>query len=143
MTQDNVDLVRRGVASVHYFWGMLDEYVIWDLRAGTPIPDLDPVYVGRDAVIKASTQYWGTWDHYHVEAEEIIGAGPGVVVILHERGRGKGSGAPFEQLNPQLWTFRNGRIIRWESFSTRAEALDAAGLSDSPSNERRLDAPHE
>lgn len=131
MTQDNVELVRRGLANVHDFWAMLDEYVIWDLRARRPIPDLDPVYVGRDAVIKASTHYWGTWDDYHVEAEEIIGAGPSVVVILHERGLGKGSGAPFEQHHPQLWTFRKGRIIRWESFPTRAEAVEAAGLSES------------
>jgi ketosteroid isomerase-like protein len=129
MTQANVELVRRGIADVHDFWEMLDEYVIWDIRT-RPIPDLDPVYVGRDAVIKASRHYWGTWDHYHVEAEEIIDAGPSVVVILQERGRGKGSGAPFEQCNPQLWTFRNGRIIRWESFPSRAEAVDAAGLSE-------------
>ena len=129
MAQNNVELARRGVASVHDFWGMLDEYVVWDLRAW-PLPDLDHVYVGRDAVVKASRHYWGTWDEYHVEAEEIIEAGPSVVVILHERGIGKGSGAPFEKRHPQLWTFRKGRIIRWESLPTRAEAVEAAGLSE-------------
>ena len=129
MTQDNVELVRRGVANVHDFWAMLDDHVIWDLRA-RPLPDLNPVYEGRDAVIKASTYYWGTWDDYEVQAEEILVEGPSVVVILHERGRGKGSGAPFDQRHPQLWTFRAGRIIRWESFSSRAEALEAASLSE-------------
>ena len=129
MTQDNVELVRRGVANVHDFWAMLDDHVIWDLRA-RPLPDLNPVYEGRDAVIKASTHYWGTWDDYQVQAEEILVEGPRVVVILHERGRGKGSGAPFDQQHPQLWTFRAGRIIRWESFSSRADALEAAGLSE-------------
>jgi ketosteroid isomerase-like protein len=127
MAHDNIELVRRGVADVKDFWAMLDEYVVWDLR-GWPLPDLDHVYLGRDAVIKASRHYWGTWDDYSVEAEEIIGAGPAVVVIIHERGRGKGSGAPFEQRHPQLWTFRKGRIIRWESLPSRAEALEAAGL---------------
>jgi len=29
---------------------MLDEHVVWDLRA-YPVLDLDPFYVGRDAVI--------------------------------------------------------------------------------------------
>ena len=128
MAAENVELVRRGVASVDAFWAMLDDYVIWDLREW-PMPDLDPVYVGRDAVIRASRRYWGTWDHYHVEAEEILEAGPSVVVILHERGRGKSSGAPFDQRHPQLWTFRAGRIIRWESFRTKADALEAAGLA--------------
>ena len=129
MAQDNEELVRLGVANVEDFWGMLDDYVVWDLRAW-PLPDLDSVYMGRDAVIKASRHYWGTWDYYRVEAEEIICAGPSVVVILRESGRGKGSGAPFERHHPQLWTFREGRIIRWESIPSREEALQAAGLSE-------------
>jgi ketosteroid isomerase-like protein len=131
MSDENLELVRRGIENVDAFWAMLDEYVVWDLR-GWPVhvPDLDTVYVGRDAVIKASRHYWGTWDAYHVEAEELLDAGPSVVVILRERGRGKGSGAPFERQHPQLWTFRGDRIIRWESFQTRADALEATELQD-------------
>jgi ketosteroid isomerase-like protein len=129
MSRENVDLVRRGVESVHAFWAMLDDYVIWDLRAW-PTLDLDSVYVGRDAVIEASRHYWGTWDDYSVEAKEIVDAGQSVVVIIHERGRGKSSSAPVEKEHPQLWTFRSGRIIRWDSFVSRADALEAAGLSE-------------
>jgi ketosteroid isomerase-like protein len=128
MPQSNVELVRRGIADVEAFWAMLDEYVVWDLRRW-PTLDLDSVYVGREAVIAASRRYWGTWAEYSVEAEEIVEAGPSCVVVLRERGRGKGSGAPVERCNPQLWTFRRGRIIRWESFQSRDEALEAAGLS--------------
>ena len=127
MSQENLELVRRGVANVHDFWAMLDEYVIWDLRA-SPILDLDSIYVGRDAVIQASRHYWGTWDDYSVEAKEILDAGSSAVVVLHERGRGKSSGIPFDREHPQVWTFREGRIIRWESLPSRAEALVAAGL---------------
>ena len=129
MSEANIELVRRGIENVDAFWGMLDEYVVWDLRARS-LPDLDSVFFGREAVIKASRHYWGTWEEYSVEGEELLEAGVSVVVILRERGRGKGSGAPFDQQHPQLWTFRKGRIIRWESFQTRAEALEAAGLSE-------------
>ncbi|MBA2523915.1 MAG: hypothetical protein H0V25_11400 [Solirubrobacterales bacterium] len=129
MSHENVELVQRGINSVDAFWAMLDEYVIWDLRA-VPVLDLDSVYVGRDAVIEASRHYWGAWDGYNVEAEEILDAGPSAVVILHERGRGKSSSAPFYRENPQLWTFRGGRIIRWDCFRSRADALEAAGLSE-------------
>ncbi len=128
MSQENIELVRRGLESVDAFWAMLDEYVIWDLRAWPKAPDLDAVYFGRDAVTKASRRYWGTWDDYRVDARELLDAGPSVVVILHESGRGKGSGAPFDRPHPQLWTFRSGRVVRWESFQRRAEALEAAGL---------------
>lgn len=108
---------------------MLDEYVVWDLRA-YPMPDLDPVYVGKDAVIEASRRYWGTWADYSVEEEEILASGPCVVVVLWERGRGKGSGIPFVTLNHQMWTFRNGLVVRWESFRSRPEALAAGGLTE-------------
>jgi ketosteroid isomerase-like protein len=125
----NVELVRRGMESVDAFWAMLDEYVVWDLRGWHDTLDLDRVYVGRDAVIRASRGYWGTWEDYRMDIEEVLDAGQSVVAILREQGRGKTSGAPVARYHPQLWTFRADRIIRWESFRTRAQALEAAGLS--------------
>jgi ketosteroid isomerase-like protein len=129
MSQENVDLVRRGTQSVDAFWALLDEYVVWDLR-GHPIFDLDDVYVGRDAVVKASRHYWGTWHSYQLDAEELIDAGSSVVLSVHERGRGKGSGVPFEQKWAQVWTFSRGRIVRWENHPDLASALEAVGLSE-------------
>jgi ketosteroid isomerase-like protein len=127
VSEENIALVRRGIESVDAFWEMLDDEVVWEL-GDSRVPGLDRAYVGRDAVIKGSRQYWGTWIDYRVEAVEVLDADPSVVVILRESGRGKGSGAPFERSHPQLWTFRDGRIIRWASFQTRAEAVAAAGL---------------
>ena len=129
MSQENVELVRRGIQSVETFWALLDDYVVWDLR-DFPVLDLDGVYAGRDAVVEASRHYWGTWDDYRLDAEELIDAGSSVVVVVHERGRGKGSGAPFEQRFAQVWTFGRGRIIRWELFANKAAALEAAGLDE-------------
>jgi ketosteroid isomerase-like protein len=130
MSEENVELVRRGLESADAFWAMLDEYVVWDLRNWHVTPGIDTVVVGRDAVIQASRRYWGAWEDYRVEAEEVLDAGQSVVLISREVGRGKGSGVPVARQNPQLWTFREGRVIRWESFETRAEALEAAGLSE-------------
>ena len=129
MSQENVELVRRGIQSVEAFWSLLDEHVVWDLREA-PALDLHGVYVGRDAVIEASRHWWGTWDDYRLDAEELIDAGSSVVVVVHERGRGKGSGAPFEQRFAQVWTFARGRIIRWELFPDKDAALEAAGLEE-------------
>ena len=92
--------------------------------------DLDDVYVGRDAVMKASRHYWGTWDGYRLDADELIDAGTSVVLVLRERGRGKGSGAPFDRRFAQIWTFLRGRVVRWEVFPDRAAALEAAGLPE-------------
>jgi ketosteroid isomerase-like protein len=129
MSQENVELVRRGIQSTEAFWALLDEYVVWDSR-DRPMLDLDAVYVGRDAVIKASRHYWGTWQDYRLEAEELIDAGSSVVVAVRERGRGKGSGAPFDQRFAQVMTLSQGRIVRWEVFQDVARALEAVGLSE-------------
>ena len=128
MSEDNLELVRRGVADVHAFWDLLDDHVVWDLRS-RPLIDLDEIYFGRDAVIEASRHYWGTWHDYHLDAEELIDAGTSVVVVVHERGRGKGSGVPFDRRWAQIWTFSRGRIVRWEVFPDRAAALEAAGIA--------------
>ena len=129
MSQENMELVRRGVQSAEAFWALLDDDVVWDF-GDYPILDFDPVYVGRDAVIEASRHWWGTWTDYRLDADELIDAGSSVVVVVHEQGRGKTSGAPFEQRWAQIWTFRRGRIIRWEMYPDKASALEAVGLSE-------------
>ena len=37
-------------------------------------------------------------------------------------------GVDFAQDEPQLWTLRDGKIVRLEWFHDRNEALEAAGL---------------
>ncbi len=124
-----MEIVRRAVQNLETFWALLDEYVVWDLRESRGV-DLNGVYIGRDAVIEASRHYWGTWDDYKVEAEELIDAGSSVVVVGKESGRGKGSGVPIERPLAQLWTLHRGKLIRWEIFPDRVTALEAAGLSE-------------
>lgn len=127
MSNDNVELVRRGVADVRAFWDLLDDYVVWDLRARLFF-DLDEIYFGRDAVIEASRHYWGTWDDYSLDAEELIDAGASVIVVVRERGQGRGSGVPFDNRWAQVWTFSRGRIVRWEVYPDRDAAIEAAGI---------------
>jgi ketosteroid isomerase-like protein len=88
------------------------------------------VYIGRDAVIEGSRHWWGAWTDYSLNAEEIIDAGSSVVLLVHEQGRGKGSGVPFEKRWAQVWTFSRGRIVRWEAYPDKAVALEAAGLRE-------------
>jgi hypothetical protein len=52
MSQENIEIVRRGLQDLEAFRLLLDENVVWDLRA-MPIIDLPEVVVGRDAVIEA------------------------------------------------------------------------------------------
>jgi ketosteroid isomerase-like protein len=47
------------------------------------------------------------------------------------RGRGRASGIEVEaRSGAAVWTMREGKIVRVVWFPTRAEALEAAGLSE-------------
>ena len=128
MSQENVEAVRRGIASAESFWALLDEDVVWEIPPEIELPDIPRRVVGRQEVIEGTRHYWGTWDEYRLDAEELIDAGSSVVLVVQERGRGRGSGIPFERRWAQVWTFRQGRLIRWELFPDRATALEAVGL---------------
>jgi ketosteroid isomerase-like protein len=45
-------------------------------------------------------------------------------------GRGRGSGLELDMRIGQIWTFRNGRVVRYESLPSWEEALAAAGIAE-------------
>ena len=53
-----------------------------------------------------------------------------VVAVIAMHGRGKGSGAPFDLLPYFVYEVRDGRIVRDRAFTSKAQALEAAGLSE-------------
>ena len=71
------------------------------------------------------------WDDWRCEAEDYIVHGNQVVVLTRYRGRGKGSGVPVDTEGAHVWKLRDGKVVRLEIFSDRANALAAAGLGDS------------
>ena len=60
--------------------------------------------------------------------ETLDAIGQSVVVTVHEHGKGRESGVPVERPHFQVWTFRRGKLVRWEAFASEAAALEAAGL---------------
>ena len=130
MSQRNVELVRRGIESVEAFWALLDEDVVWDLGRDPP-PDIQGVYVGRDSVIAASRRYWGTWDEYSLDADELIDAGSSVVVVVHERGRGKGSGAPLTDIGRRCGPFAKDGSFDGSCSGTRPTPSKPPGCRSS------------
>ena len=65
----------------------------------------------------------------HVVVEEWLENGDQVVALarleFHWREEG---GLADEATGASLWTIRDGRVLRWQPFTDRAEALRAAGL---------------
>jgi ketosteroid isomerase-like protein len=61
--------------------------------------------------------------------EEIVDLDESVVVVVRRAGRGGGS-VPVSQELAVVWTFEGDKAVRARSFTSRAEALEAATLSE-------------
>ena len=64
------------------------------------------------------------------EVEEALDWDDHVLVVTTNRGKGRASGVPISRQTAQLMTVRDGKIVRQDFFASRAEALEAAGLSE-------------
>ena len=63
-------------------------------------------------------------------AEQVIDlGGERVLVLSRQTARGKTSGLRFDREFGDLFTLRDGKVLRYVSYWDRAEALEAAGLS--------------
>ena len=88
------------------------------------------LFRGREAVAEGLRTWTGAFEEWRQEIEEIIDAGDRVLVVAHEFGRGKGSGAAIEQTTFQVYEIDGGKIVHFEGFLDREDALEAAGLSE-------------
>jgi ketosteroid isomerase-like protein len=73
--------------------------------------------------------YLSVYEEIQFVLDEVIDAGDQIVVFLHQRAKGKASGARVEFLPyAQIATIKDGRIaVRF--YSDREEALAVAGLT--------------
>jgi ketosteroid isomerase-like protein len=132
MSKQNVEILRSiyRPRDPSRFFELLAEEVELDASLSSLFPDHPERMRGRNAVVDYYRRYWGAWEDYSLEPIEIIDVGQDRVLVVHrERGRGRGSGAPFERRWAVLYTLRAGRLARIQSFATCEAALEAAGLS--------------
>ena len=133
MSQENVEIVRRGYeafATGRIDFEFLDDEIEW--RGPREFPDLAEPHFGHDGVRQYMAKLSDAFENYRMMAEEFIDVGDDrVLVFAREGGRGKGSGAEV-QTNPtaHLYTMRDGKAVRMQSYWERPDALEAAGLSE-------------
>lgn len=136
MSQENVAVVRRvyealsrdGLDAAFEHVHPEAEY---DLSAA--IGPYAGTYYGREVILGFLKDYFGTWEYIKFEPEDFIEAEDGrVVVTTRARARGKESGVDIEARPTNVWTVRDGKIVRVAVFNDRADALEAVGLSEQP-----------
>ncbi len=106
-----------------------DPEVQMDVTAGTHIGQRG-IYYGLDGVQEFYRDLLVSFEELTSEVEEWIDAGERVIAMVHSYAHGKSSGVPVDKLEAHLWTVRDGLLVRLQIFTTRAEALEAAGLRE-------------
>jgi ketosteroid isomerase-like protein len=133
MSRENVEVVRemwkaygdRGIdAALDY---LAEDCVSEDFPE---LPD-GATYEGRKGFRDRYRQFADTWGDFIIEPVESIDVGGGVVVaVCKMRGSGRGSGAPMDAPAAFVYEVRGGKIVRDRPFTSRSEALEAAGLEE-------------
>ena len=88
------------------------------------------VYHGHEGVRESWERWLENFDEYGAELERIVDCGDKVFAVMREEGRGSLSGATISQRNYSVYTFRDGKIARYEEFYEEQDALEAAGISE-------------
>jgi ketosteroid isomerase-like protein len=138
MSEDNLEIVREVFAAA--------------ARAisGGPLEDLDrlldpdvewiPInaalegtsYRGHDGVRRWVDEMNRDWDDFEALPNEFVDLGNDRQLAFGTwRARGRGSGVQLDA-QPAAWLIRlrNGKVVRMQTFTDRADALEAAGLSE-------------
>ena len=129
MSQENVDLIRRGYE--HYTATgelLVGPDLVWDV-SNLGWPD-QQIYTGREGANQFNAEWSDAWDDWELEVEDYVDAGERVVAIINQRGRSKATGIPLDMRLAQVWTLRDGRGIRMQMYASVDEALEAVGLSE-------------
>jgi uncharacterized protein len=87
-------------------------------------------YRGHDGVRRAFHHWLDGFDEYSFGIEQILDFGDDVLVVAHEEGRGATSGVVVSATSYQLFTIRDGKVVRFRGFSDEASARQAAGLTE-------------
>lgn len=64
---------------------------------------------------------------WRVDVDEYVEAGDQVVVIGASRGTVRASGKPFHVRLVHVWSLKDGRVVRYESYIDTPKMLEALG----------------
>ena len=85
---------------------------------------------GVEAIGDYFAQWFGAFEEPKLQVVETIDGDDRVFAWIAFSGRGISSGAPVEMQQAQVFSFRDGKVVRVEEYFDRAEGLRAAGLTD-------------
>jgi ketosteroid isomerase-like protein len=133
MPQENVEIVRRVLDAISRadidaaMESTSEDFEVdWSNSRGL----LSGVYRGRGRARAALKSFLGPWDSLRWDPEELIELDDDRVLTVSQlRMRGHGSGVEVSAGGASIWTVHEGRVAALKLYQSKAEALEAAGLS--------------
>lgn len=131
MSRENVEFLREGYEALRR--GDLETFTALSRQHLATDFEFHHVWDGRVFRGLEGTLEWlrdtsETWDDYSQEVAEITELGGNqVLVVVRLSARGGESGVPVAQQLAVVWTFEGDKAVLARSFTSREEALEAAG----------------
>jgi len=131
MSEENVEIVRRlhaaiNAADAEAVLALLDPEIVWVQNPNAPDPR---TFHGHDGMREFRAMLEEAFAGVRLESDRFIDAGDRVVSLGHMRARGVGSGVEVREARGWVWTVRDGKVVRHQTFDDHQAALEAAGLS--------------
>jgi ketosteroid isomerase-like protein len=133
MSRETIEVVRRAYETFNRgdLEAMAADFApVFEYIATGVIPGAGGVYRGAERHQRFVERWWGEFAQADVEVHELVDAGERVLASVTFRGRGRQSGVETTWNLWQLWSTRNGKVVRGQGFTNREEALEAAGMDD-------------
>ncbi len=89
------------------------------------------VYCGHEGVRAWIDDLDEDWEYFEPCLEDFHDLGDRILIFGHWRARGRASGVELDN-QPAAWIYKikDGKVVWMRTFTDRAEALEAAGLSE-------------
>jgi uncharacterized protein len=132
MSQENAEVVRQcyeqlNRGDVEALIELCDDDFLMDMSERVFNPD---TYRGHDGIRRFYEGVSDAWESYRWDVEETRVAGDSVVAMLQCHGQSREGGPRVEWRVAWLWKFHGGRPVALRFYRDRAQALEAAGLSE-------------
>jgi len=133
MSEETIDRLRAALDAFNRTGeigpDLLDSNI--EMHQASSIIDTAGVFHGREGLREMLGELQEAFEDLSFEAEEISETPEGeIVAFIRVRGRGKGSGIEVDNAIAWVVTLRDDSIARIVVYEERAEALEAAGLSE-------------
>jgi ketosteroid isomerase-like protein len=133
MSQENVEIVRQAYEAFNRrdSEGMVADFADgFEYVSTGALPDARGVYRGPEGWTDFVGWLRSEFESPRVEINDLSEAGDQVLAAVTLRGRGKQSGVDTSWDVWHLWTVQDSKLARGHGFTSKTDALEAAGLRE-------------